>query len=67
MKIDKKKVRMQTPLVNPIIDLEKPLEKVLNKDKYIAMKCRDTMRSTSPTMVDYLKSSLYGKINYTRP
>ena len=31
MKIAKKKGRMQTPLVNPIIDLERPLEKILKK------------------------------------
>ena len=31
MKIAKKKARMQSPLVNPIIDLERPLEKVLKK------------------------------------
>ena len=35
MKIAKKKVRMQTFLVNPIIDLERPLEKVLKKGEYI--------------------------------
>ena len=42
MKITKKKVRMQTPLVNPIIDLERPLEKVLKKGEYIAIKCHNT-------------------------
>ena len=42
MKISKKKVRMQSPLVNPIIDLEKSLEKVLKKGEYIAIKCRNT-------------------------
>ena len=31
MKIAKKKVRITTPLVNPVIDLERPLEKVLKK------------------------------------
>ena len=39
MKIAKKKVRMQSPLVNPIIYLERPLEKVLKKGEYIAIKC----------------------------
>ena len=42
MKITKKNVRMQTPLVNPIISLERPLEKVLKKGKYIAIKCHNT-------------------------
>ena len=58
MKIAKNKVRMQTPLVNPIIDLERPLEKVLQKGEYIAIKCHNTpgdnlvdpMKSTSPIM-----------------
>ena len=42
MKIAKKKVRMQAPLVNPIIDLERPIEKVLEKGEYIAIKCHNT-------------------------
>ena len=42
MKIAKKKLRMQTPLVNPIIDLERPLEKVLKKGAYIANKYHNT-------------------------
>ena len=42
MKITKKKVRMHYPLVNPFIDLERPLEKVLKKGEYIAMKCENT-------------------------
>ena len=42
MKIAKKKVQMQTPLVNPIIDLERPLEKVLKKGAFIAIKCHNT-------------------------
>ena len=33
---------MQTPLVNPIINLERPLEKVLKKGEYIAIKCHNT-------------------------
>ena len=33
---------MQTPLVNPIIKLERPLEKVLKKGEYIAIKCHNT-------------------------
>ena len=42
MKIVKKMVRMQTPIVNPIIDLERPLEKVIKKGEYIAIKCHNT-------------------------
>ena len=42
MKIAKKKVRMQTPLVKPIIDLERPLEKVLKTWEYIAIKWHNT-------------------------
>ena len=42
MKIAKKKVRITSPLVNPIIDLERPLEKVLKKGEYIAIKCHNT-------------------------
>ena len=42
MNIVKKKVRMQTPLVNPIINLERPLEKVLKTVEYIAIKCHNT-------------------------
>ena len=42
MKITKKKVRMQTPLVNPIIELERTLEKFIKKGKYIAIKCHNT-------------------------
>ena len=42
MKIAQKKVRMQSPLVNPIINLERPLEKVVQKGKYIAIKCHNT-------------------------
>ena len=38
MKIAKKKVRIQSPLFNPIINLERPLEKVLKKGKYISIK-----------------------------
>ena len=38
MKIAKKKVQMQSPLVNPIINLERRIEKVLNKGEYIAIK-----------------------------
>ena len=33
---------MQTPLVNPIIDLVMPLEKVLKKGEYITIKCHNT-------------------------
>ena len=35
-------VRMQSPLVNPIINLERPLEKVLKKGEYKAIKCHNT-------------------------
>ena len=42
MNIAKKKVRKQSPLVNQIIDLERPLEKVLKKGEYIAIKCHNT-------------------------
>ena len=42
MKIAKKTIRMQSPLVNPIIDLEQTLEKVLKKGKYIVIKCHNT-------------------------
>ena len=43
MKISKQKVKMTTPLGNPIIDLERTLEKVLKKGKYIAIKCHNTL------------------------
>ena len=42
MKISKKKVRIQIPLVILIIDLERPLEKVLKKGEYIAIKYHNT-------------------------
>ena len=42
MKIAKKKDRMQYPLVNPIINLERPLEKVLKTGECIAIKCYNT-------------------------
>ena len=42
MKIAKKKGRMQTPSVTPIIDLERPLEKVSKKSWYIAIQCQNT-------------------------
>ena len=38
MKIAKKKVKVQTPLVNPIISLERLLQKVLQKGEYMAIK-----------------------------
>ena len=40
-KIAKKKVRMQSQLVNPIIDLERLLEKILKIGKYIAIRCHN--------------------------
>ena len=76
MKIVEKKVRIQTLLVNLIIDLERRLEMVLKKGEFIAIKCHanlvimtlDPMRSTSPiTKEDHLKSDLSGKTNYSRP
>ena len=42
MKIAKKKVRIQSPLVNPIIGLERPLENVLKKGECIAIRCHNT-------------------------
>ena len=42
MEIAKKKVRTQSPLVNPIINVERPLEKVLKIGEYIAIKCHIT-------------------------
>ena len=42
MKITKKKGRMKTPIVKPIIDLVSSLEKVLKNDEYIAIKCHNT-------------------------
>ena len=39
MIVAKKKVRMQTSLVNPIIDPERLLEKVLTKGEYKTIKC----------------------------
>ena len=42
MKIAKKKRRVQTPLVNPIINLERLLEKVLKNREYEAIKCHNT-------------------------
>ena len=33
---------MQAPSVNPIIDVERPLEKVLKKCEYLAIKCHNT-------------------------
>ena len=76
MKIAKKKVRMQTPIVNAIINLERPLEKVLKTGEYIAIKChttleiitQDFMRLTFLTMEEeHLKSDLSGNTNYSRP
>ena len=42
MKIAKEKVRIQTLLVNPIIDLERTLEKVLKNGEYKVIKCHNT-------------------------
>ena len=69
MKIAKKKVRMQTCLVNPIIDLENPLEKVLKKGEYIAIKCHytpgDNDSGSCDMEEDHLKSDLSRKTNYS--
>ena len=46
MKIAKKKIKITSPLVNPIIDLERPLEEVLKKGEYIAIKCHNTLGVT---------------------
>ena len=75
MNIAKKKMKIQSLLVNPIIDLESPLEKVLKQGEYIAIKCYDTpndkdtesYRSTSPTIEDnHLRNGLSRKTNYSR-
>ena len=42
MKIAKKKVKIQSPLVNPAVDLKRPLEKVHKKEEYITIKCHNT-------------------------
>ena len=71
MKIAKKKVRMRTPLVNLIINLESLLEKVVKKGKYKAIKYHNTitldpMKLTSPSMEeDHLRSGLSGKTNFS--
>ena len=41
-KIAKKKVKITSPLLIPIINLERPLEKVLEKGEYIAIKSHNT-------------------------
>ena len=65
MKITKKKVNIQTPLVSPI--MERPHEKILKKREYIAIKSHntpgvntaDSMRLNSPIMEeDHLKSGM---------
>ena len=76
MKVAKKKLRIQSPLVNPIIDLEMSLEKVLKKASTqessvitpLVIMTLDPMGSTFLTMrEDHLKSGLSGKTNYSRP
>ena len=42
MEISKNQVRFQTPFVNPIINLERPLEKILKTGKYMAIKYHNT-------------------------
>ena len=67
---------MQSPFVNPIINLERPLEKVLKKREYIAIKCHSTPSDNDygsyeinlPIMEeDHLKNDLSGKTNFSRP
>ena len=78
MKVTKKKVSIQSPLVNPIIDLERLLEKELKTGLYIAFKCHNTpgynnSRSYEITLAsltmeeEHLKSGLSGKTKYSRP
>ena len=71
MKISKKKVRMQTPLVNPIIDLERLLQKVLKKQEYITIKYHNTPGDNDSGYYeikedDHLKSGLSRKTNFLR-
>ena len=71
MKIAKKKVRMQTFLVNWIIGLERLIEKVLNKTEYKAIKCHDTPKDSDsgsfPIVEEnHLRSGFSGKTNYSR-
>ena len=42
MYITKKKAELRTPLVNPIIDLERPLANMLEKGEYKAIKYHNT-------------------------
>ena len=42
MTIAKKKLRIQTLLVNPIIDLERPGERILKEGGYAVIKCYNT-------------------------
>ena len=59
LNIFKKKVRINTPLVNPIIDLERPFEKVLKKGDYIVIKCHNTPDITDNGFYE-IKSPYYG-------
>ena len=76
MKIAKKKFKVSTPLLNPIIDLEMPLEKILKKGEHIATKYHNTpgdndSRSYEINLIffekDHLRSGLSGKTNFSRP
>ena len=67
---------MQTPLVNLIINLERPLENVLKKGEHIAIKCHDTPGDNDSGSYEInlpyygggsQRSSLSGKINFSRP
>ena len=58
MRIAKNKAKTKTPLINPTIDLVRPLVQILKKGEYIEIKCHttqvpmtaDPLRSTSHTM-----------------
>ena len=74
MKNAKKKTNFLMPLVNPIIDLERLLEKVLKKGEYISIMCHKipgdngsgSHETTSPIMENYrLKICFSEKTNYS--
>ena len=62
MKIAKKKVRITSPLVNPIIDLERPLEKVLKKGEYIAIIRLGMTKLRRTKSIDFL----FGEFRFVR-
>ena len=72
-KIDKKKIRIQTPLVNPIIDLERSVKRILKKGEYIVIKCHNIPVDNDPSFsainLLYYGGGLCGlskKTNYSR-